>query len=88
MKWFEDYVEKSKPPHRASITAHLHTEHLNTREKMQDFADKLILCQEHDVQITINMVMVLNGLNAIGIMPSSSTNKESTLALTQSDHGK
>ena len=25
---------------------------------MQDFADKLILCQEHDVQITINMVMV------------------------------
>ena len=27
-------------------------------EKMQDFADKLILCQEHDVQVTINMVMV------------------------------
>jgi hypothetical protein len=25
---------------------------------MQDFADKLIFCQEHDVQITINMVMV------------------------------
>ena len=58
MKWFEDYVEKAKPFHRASITASLHTEHLNTREKMQDFADKLILCQEHDVQITINMVMV------------------------------
>jgi len=58
MKWFEDYVERAKPFHRASITASLHTEHLNTREKMQDFADKLILCQEHDVQITINMVMV------------------------------
>jgi len=58
MGWFEDYVERAKPFHRASITASLHTEHLNTREKMQDFADKLILCQEHDVQITINMVMV------------------------------
>ena len=60
MKWFENYVECAKPFHRASITASLHTEHLNTREKMQDFADKLILCQEHDVQITINMVMVPN----------------------------
>ena len=58
MKWFEDYVERAKPFHRASITASLHTEHLNTREKMQDFADKLVLCQEHDVQVTINMVMV------------------------------
>ena len=58
MSWFEDYVERAKPFHRASITASLHTEHLNTRAKMQDFADKLILCQEHDVQITINMVMV------------------------------
>ena len=58
MQWFEKYVEYAKPFHRASITASLHTEHLNTREKMQDFADKLILCQEYDVQITINMVMV------------------------------
>jgi len=58
MKWFEQYVECAKPFHRASITASLHTEHLNTVEKMQDFADKLILCQEHDVQVTINMVMV------------------------------
>ena len=31
---------------------------MNTPEKMQDFADKLIFCQEHDVQITINQVMV------------------------------
>ena len=58
MRWFEQYVEAVKPFHRASITASLHTEHLNTKEKMQDFADKLILCQEHDVQVTINMVMV------------------------------
>ena len=58
IKWFETYIEYAKPFHRASITASLHTEHLNTREKMQEFADKLIYCQENDVQITINMVMV------------------------------
>tara|TARA_B100000902_G_scaffold150826_1_gene147350 strand:+ start:25621 stop:26733 length:1113 start_codon:yes stop_codon:yes gene_type:complete len=58
MKWFEQYVECVKPFHRASITASLHTEHLNSKEKMQDFADKLILCQQYDVQVTINMVMV------------------------------
>lgn len=58
MAWFEDYVERAKPFHRASITASLHTEHVNTMEKMQDFADKLNLCQENDVQVTINMVMV------------------------------
>lgn len=58
MKWFEQYVEYAKPFHRASITASLHTEHLNTKEKMQEFANKLMLCQAHDVQVTINMVMV------------------------------
>jgi len=58
IKWFETYVEYAKPFHRASITASLHTEHLNTIDKMQEFADKLILCQENDVQVTINMVMV------------------------------
>jgi hypothetical protein len=58
MNWFEKYVEKVKPFHRASITASLHTEHLDTPEKMQDFANKLIFCQEHDIQVTINMVMV------------------------------
>lgn len=58
MRWFETYVEYAKPFHRASITASLHTEHVNTPEKMQEFADKLIFCQENDVQVTINMVMV------------------------------
>lgn len=57
-KWFEKYIEYSKPFHRASITASLHTEYLDNKDKMQDFADKLILCQENDIQITINMVMV------------------------------
>lgn len=58
MQWFAEYVACAKVFHRASITASLHTEHVNSLEKKQDFADKLIFCQEHDVQVTINMVMV------------------------------
>ena len=58
MDWFKQYVEAVKPFHRASITASLHTEHVNTTERMEEFANKLILCQENDVQVTINMVMV------------------------------
>lgn len=58
MKWQTVYVEHAAKFHRASITASLHTEHVNSKEKMQDFADKLIFCQEHDVQVTINQVMV------------------------------
>jgi organic radical activating enzyme len=58
MSWFEKYVEYAAPFHRASITASLHTEHLNSMAKMQEFADKLILCQHHDVQVTINTVMI------------------------------
>lgn len=58
MNWFETYVYHASKFHRASITASLHVEHVNTPDKMQDFADKLIFCQEHDVQVTINMVMV------------------------------
>ena len=58
MKWFKTYVEYAAKFHRASITASLHTEHVNTPKKMQEFADKLIFCQEHDVQVTINQVMV------------------------------
>ena len=58
MKWFETYVSHASKFHRASITASLHVEHVNTPTKMQEFADKLIFCQEHDVQVTINMVMV------------------------------
>jgi organic radical activating enzyme len=59
LRWFkEEYCPAVSKFHRASITASLHTEHVDTPEKMQDFADKLILCQQHDVQVTINMVMV------------------------------
>ena len=57
MKWFSKFVEQVKPFHRASVTASLHTEYVKTEKKMQIFADKLILCQENDIQITINQVM-------------------------------
>ncbi len=58
MKWFEQYAETVAPFHRASITASYHREHVNTQEKRSQFADKLCFAQEHDVQVTINQVMV------------------------------
>ena len=58
MKWFEKYVQAVAPFHRASITASYHREHVNTQEKRSEFADKLCYAQEHDVQVTINQVMV------------------------------
>jgi len=58
MKWFEQYVKAVAPFHRASITASYHREHVNTQEKRAEFADKLCFAQEHDVQVTINQVMV------------------------------
>ncbi len=58
MKWFETYVEHASKFHRASITASYHREHVNSQEKREQFADKLCFVQEHDVQVTINQVMV------------------------------
>tara|TARA_A100001011_G_scaffold394851_1_gene488243 strand:- start:3688 stop:4851 length:1164 start_codon:yes stop_codon:yes gene_type:complete len=58
MKWFETYVEHASKFHRASITASYHREHVNSQEKRKEFADKLCFVQEHDVQVTINQVMV------------------------------
>ena len=58
LKWFEQYVDTVKHFHRASITASYHREHVNTKEKREQFADKLCFVQEYDVQVTINQVMV------------------------------
>ena len=58
MKWFEQYAKTVAPFHRASITASYHREHVNSQEKREQFADKLCFVQEHDVQVTINQVMV------------------------------
>jgi organic radical activating enzyme len=59
IKWFEEqYVPAVKDFHRASITASCHREHVDTDKKVEEFADKLVLCQEYDTQITVNQVMV------------------------------
>lgn len=58
LKWFEKYATIARNFHRASITASLHTEYVNTTQSMQEFADKLNFCQENDIQVTINTVMV------------------------------
>jgi len=48
LKWFEEkYCPAVSKFHRASITASLHTEHVDTPEKMQEFANKLILCADN-----------------------------------------
>ena len=65
LKWFEQYVDTVKHFHRASITASYHREHVNTKEKREQFADKLCFVQEHDVQVTINQVMVPQWFNEL-----------------------
>ena len=66
INWFETkYVPAVKNFHRASITASCHREHVDTDKKVEEFADKLVLCQEYDTQITINMVMVPEQFNEI-----------------------
>lgn len=59
IKWFEEkYVPAVRDFHRASITASCHLEHVDTPEKIIEFADKLVLCQDYDTQVTVNQVMV------------------------------
>jgi len=58
MRWFEKYVKTVTPFHRASITCSYHREYNSEIKRRKILADKLELCQEWDVQITINCVMV------------------------------
>ena len=58
MKWFKEYTKISSKFHRASITASCHREHVNTKEKVEAFADKLEYCQTQNVQVTVNQVMI------------------------------
>lgn len=58
MEWFEEYAKIVSKFHRASITASFHKEHVDTTEKVDDFASKLEYCQTQDIQVTINQVMV------------------------------
>jgi molybdenum cofactor biosynthesis enzyme MoaA len=54
LNWHQEYCDTVAKFHRASITASYHSEYANQEE----FADKLLFCMEHDVQVTINMVLV------------------------------
>jgi hypothetical protein len=54
LKWHQTYCDTVAKVHRASITASFHSEFAQKEE----FADKLLFCMEHDVQVTINMVLV------------------------------
>ncbi len=58
IRWFEKYVKAAAPFHRASITCSYHREYNSEYERRVKLADKLELCQEWDVQVTINCVMV------------------------------
>lgn len=54
-KWFDRYLERAVKFSRSSITASLHREYVKNTSA---FADKLLYLQEHNIKITINMVMV------------------------------
>lgn len=51
--WFRSYIAATEKLHRVSVTASYHKEFA----KREAFRDKLILLQDHDVQVTINMVL-------------------------------
>lgn len=52
--WFKKYIETTKDLSRVSITGSWHREFANK----EDFRDKIHLMQEHDIHVTVNMVMV------------------------------
>ena len=56
--WFNKYVRTVQNFHRASITCSYHREYNSEHNKRVKLADKLELCQEWNVQVTINCVMV------------------------------
>jgi len=62
MRWFERYAAATKDLHRVSVTASWHREQGikqgNLRDHTERFADKLVLLQENDIQVTVNTVMV------------------------------
>lgn len=59
-KWWQRYADATADLNRVSITASWHREAGKDDPKghAERFADKLVFCQERDIQITVNMVMV------------------------------
>jgi organic radical activating enzyme len=58
IKWFEKYASIASSFDNAHVTASFHGEYINTSTKVEQFADKLRFLIEHNVNTTINMVMV------------------------------
>lgn len=65
MKWFEKYISYVSKLDKAAVTASFHREHLNTKQKIVDFADKLSYLQYNGVFIIINIVMVPEHFNEL-----------------------
>jgi organic radical activating enzyme len=61
LSWYEKYAEATKALNRVSITASYHSEFA----KPDQFKEKIILLQSHEVQVTINMVMVPERFDAL-----------------------
>lgn len=59
-RWWKNYVDATKDVHRVSITASWHREAAkgDLKGHAEKFADKLVFLQEHDLQVTVNMVML------------------------------
>ena len=54
MEWLKKYAMIVSRFHRASVTASYHAEYADVDE----FIKKLVMLQEHDIHVTVNMVMV------------------------------
>lgn len=54
IKWLEEYANLTGKFNNVDITASYHYEHTNK----EDFAKKIIMLQEYDIDVTINIVMV------------------------------
>ena len=62
LRWWEKYIAATKDLHRVSVTASWHREQGIKQGDLEShivsFADKLVFLQEHDIQVTVNTVMV------------------------------
>ena len=58
IKWFREFVDIIKPFNQVYVTPSFHSEHVDTFEKVEQFADKLVLMQDGGVFVTINIVMI------------------------------
>tara|TARA_B100000315_G_scaffold260044_1_gene318948 strand:+ start:15 stop:767 length:753 start_codon:yes stop_codon:yes gene_type:complete len=58
MKWFNKYVRTVQTVNSAALTCSYHREYVSAIDKRIALADKLELCQEWDINVTINCVMV------------------------------